>query len=248
MKTIEVEVGSRTETGKGANRRLRRTGQVPAVLYGASKKNFSINAQTKKMVQILTGHNENAIITLKSADKGVNGKHVLIKDWDRDILSRLPLHVDFYEIDLTKSVRVKVPLQFTGKAKGLAEGGIVSPIVREIEVDCLPTAIPDDIVVDVSGLGVGESIHIEELAVPEGVKKHFVDNYTVVTCTYIKEEVIAVVPAEGAAATVAEPEVMAKGKKDEEGNVIAKPAAGAAPAAGGAKGGAAPAAKAPAKK
>lgn len=235
MKTIEVEVAARTETGKGANRRLRRTGNVPAILYGASKKNFAIQTPTKKIVQILTGHSENAIITLKSSDKGVNGKHVLLKDWDRDVLTRLPLHVDFYEIDMNKPVRIKVPLQFTGKAKGVAEGGLVSPIVREIEVDCLPAAIPDQIVVDVSALGVGDSIHIEELEVPEGVTKHFADNYTVVTCTYIKEEVIAApVAAEGAVAA-AEPEVIGKGKKDEEGNVIAKPAPGAAAPAAGAK-------------
>ncbi|MBK9295027.1 MAG: 50S ribosomal protein L25 [Oligoflexia bacterium] len=234
MKTIEVEVSTRNEFGKGPSRRLRMKGLIPAVVYGASKKHFSVQTETKLINKIVSGHNENAIITLKSEDKAVNGKHVLIKVWDRDILTRLPEHVDFYEIDLKKSVRVKVPLQFTGKAKGIADGGIVSPIVREVEVDCLPTDIPEFIEVDVTDLGVGDSIHIEELSVPETVKKHFADNYTVVTCTYIKEEVIAAPVAEGeAAAAVAEPEVIAKGKKDEEGNPIAKPAAGgAAPAKG----------------
>jgi large subunit ribosomal protein L25 len=172
----------------------------------------------------------------------VNGKHVLIKDWARDIMTRLPLHVDFYEIDMKKSVRVKVPLHFTGKAKGAAEGGIVSPVIREIEVDCLPTAIPEFLEVDVTNLAIGESIHIEELKVPEGVTKHFSDNFTIVTCSFIKEEVVAA-PVEGAA-TVAEPEVIAKGKKDEVGEdgkpVAAKPAAGGdkkAPAPAAAKGG-----------
>lgn len=232
MKTIELEVNNRKEIGKGPNRRLRSKGIVPAVLYGASKKNFTLQTQTKTVFKILSGHNENAIITLKSEDKAVNGKHVLIKEWDRDVLTRLPLHVDFYEIDLTKSVRVSVPLHFVGKAKGIADGGVVSPVVREIEVDCLPTAIPEFIEVDVSALGIGDSVHIEELVVPEGVKKHFADNYTLVTCSFIKEEVVAAAPAEGAAA-VAEPEVIAKGKKDEEGNPVA--AAGKAPAAGAAK-------------
>lgn len=244
MKTIELEVKGRSELGKGANRRLRREGLIPAVVYGASKKNFNLAVSERVMTKLVTGHNENAIITFKSSEKGVNGLHVLVKDWTRDILRRTPLHVDFYEIDLKKSVRVAVPLHFVGKAKGIADGGLVSPIVREIEVDCLPTAIPEFIEVDVSGLGVNESLHIEDLAVPEGVKKHFGDNYTVVTCTYIKEEVIAAPVAADAAAAVAEPEVIAKGKKEEgaEGG-DAKAAPGAKPAAGGAAKPAAPAKK-----
>lgn len=241
MKTIELDVQPRIETGKGANRRLRNKGIIPAVLYGASRKNFNIQTNGKVITQFLTGHNENAIITLKSSQKDVDGMHVLVKTWDKDVLTRLPLHVDFYEIDLKKSVRVKVPLHFVGKAKGITEGGLVSPIVREIEVDCLPTSIPEFIEVDVSPLGIGDSIHIEELHVPEGVKKHFAENFTVVTCTFIKEEVIV---APEAAAAVAEPEVIAKGKKEEEGEAAAggdKKAA--APAAGGDK----KAAAAPAK-
>jgi large subunit ribosomal protein L25 len=239
MKTIELEVQPRSEIGKGANRRLRNKGLIPAVMYGASKKNFNIQASTKIMNQIVSGHNENAIITLKSVQPEVNGKHVLVKEWDRDVLTRLPQHVDFYEIDLKKSVRVKVPLHFVGKAKGVTDGGLVSPIVREIEVDCLPTSIPEFIEVDVSALGIGDSIHIEELAVPEGVKKHFNENYTLVTCTFIKEEVIAAPVAADAAAGPAEPEVIAKGKKEEEGAEGGDKKA--APAAGGAKAPAAPA-------
>src|SRR5689334_6381523 len=98
MKTIELEVSPRELTGKGANRKLRNKGLIPAVLYGASKKNFNIQTSTKIMTKLVTGHNENAIITLKSTAKDVNGMHVLVKDWDRDVLTRLPLHVDFYEI------------------------------------------------------------------------------------------------------------------------------------------------------
>jgi large subunit ribosomal protein L25 len=241
MKTIELEVQAREATGKGPNRRLRVKGFIPAVLYGASKKNSNVTVNQNTMTKILTGRNENAIITLKGADVG--GKHVLVKDWTRDILTRLPIHVDFYEIDMTKPVRVNIPLHFTGKAKGIAEGGLVSPIVREIEVEVLPSNIPEFIEVDVTNLGVNESLHIEDLVVPAGVEKVLNENFTVVTCTYIKEEVIVapVAAAEGAAATAAEPEVIGKGKKEEgaEGEAGAKPAAGgkapAAPAKGGDK-------------
>ncbi|MCC6278893.1 MAG: 50S ribosomal protein L25 [Oligoflexia bacterium] len=233
MKTIELEVGSRAETGKGANRRLRRDGLIPAVVYGASKKNFNLQTSRKIVTNIVNGGNDNAIITLKSSDKDVNGKYVLLKQWDRDITTRLPRHVDFYEIDLKKTVRVNVGLKFVGKAKGIGDGGLLEPVAREITVDCLPTAIPETIEVDVSGLGIGDSLHVEDLIVPEGIKKVYNDNFTIVTCTYVKEEVIVapVAGAEGAAAAPAEPEVIAKGKKDEEG----------APAAAGEK-------KAPEKK
>src|SRR5262245_50894436 len=109
MKTIELEVQSRSETGKSFNRKLRREGLIPAVLYGASKKNFNLQTNQRTIRQIVYAHNENAIITLKSSDKGVNGMHVLLKDWDKNVMTRQPLHVDFYEIDLKKDVRVKVP-------------------------------------------------------------------------------------------------------------------------------------------
>lgn len=231
MKTIELDVEVRTTQGKGFNRRTRAGGKIPAVLYGKGIKNVHLQTGTKIITKYLLGHNENAIYNLKCSDPQVNGKHVIVKDWDRDAILRTPLHCDFLEVDLTKEIRVKVLLHFVGKAKGLAEGGIVQPIVRELEVECLPTQIPDHIEVDVSNLGIGDSLHVEELVVPSNVKKVFHDNYTVVTCTFIKEEVIAATPAEGAVAA-AEPEVIAKGKKDEEGAEGAKPAAGGkAPAA-----------------
>jgi large subunit ribosomal protein L25 len=148
-------------------------------------------------------------------------------------MTRLPLHVDFYEIDLTKPVEINVPLHFVGKAKGLSEGGIVSPVVREIGVSCLPTAIPEFIEVDVSALGVGDSLHLDDITLPSGIEKLSTDNFTVVTCTFIKEEVAA--PAADPAAPVAEPEVMAKGKKDEEGKPVAAAAKAADPAKGGDK-------------
>lgn len=214
MKTIELEVSKRSNTGRGANVKLRKTGLTPAVVYGASKKNFPVQVSSKEINLFVRGHNENALITFKSSDKDINGMHVLLKDFERDIMTRNPLHVDFYEIDLKKHVRVSVPLHFVGKAAGAAKGGLVSPIVRELPIDCLPTQIPDFLEVDISALDVGDSIHVEEIKVPDGIKKIYTDNYTVVTCIVVKEEVI-VAPTE--ATTLAEPEVIAKGKKDEEG-------------------------------
>lgn len=228
MKTLDIEINPRTGTGRGLNNKLRRTGLIPAVVYGQGKKNLPLSLTLKAARGILSHSSDNAIIVFKSGDKDLNGKHVLLKDWDRDVLTRDPLHFDFMEIDLNKAVRVRVSLHFTGKAKGQADGGIVSHVAREIEVECLPTQIPDSIEVDVSNLELNGSIHIEDLAVPQGVKKIFNDNYTIATCAIVKEEVIATPApgAEGAAAAPAEPEVIAKGKKEEgaEGAAAAAPA------------------------
>jgi large subunit ribosomal protein L25 len=236
-KNIELEIRNREDTGKGASRRLRREGFVPGILYGKKTEALPLAVASLTLKKIIANENENAIIKLTGGGKA-SGKNVLIKDWDRDTMTRDPLHVDLYEIDMTKTVRVHVPLEFTGKARGLTEGGIVSPVVRQIEVECLPTDIPDHLTVDVTELGVGDSIHIEDLTVPNNVKKVFHDNYTIVTVAYIKEEVIAAPVAAEAAAAVAEPEVIGKGKKEAaEGEGAAAPAAGGAkaPAAGGEK-------------
>ncbi len=226
MKTLDIDIEPRTGTGRGFNNKLRLKGMIPAVVYGNNKKNTPVCLPVKTVSGIMSHASENAIIVFKSADKELNGKHVLLKDWDRDIITRNALHMDFYEIDLNKEVRVTVPLHFVGKAKGVAEGGIVSHIARELQVECLPTQIPEFVEVDVSNLGIGDSIHVEELVVPQGVKKVFTENYTIANCAIVKEEVIVapVVAAEGAAATVAEPEVIAKGKKEEGAEGAAAPA------------------------
>jgi large subunit ribosomal protein L25 len=210
---------------------IRKNKKVPAVIYGAGLKNgLSCMTDTGTLLKYGTHHYENTIFKLDSADSSLSGKMVLFKEITRHPVTRNPLHVDFYSVDMKKPVRVPVEFRFEGKAAGIADGGTVQPVMREIMVECLPTNIPDAIIIDVSSLKISDSLHVKEVNFPEGVKPVSHENLTIVTCIYIKEEVITQVAApEAAAAGAAEPEVIAKGKP-KEGEAVAGAAAPAAAA------------------
>lgn len=212
---IELNVVKR-ETGRANSRELRVNKMVPAVIYGAIENtNFSVHVND--ILKYNTRAYENALLNLKSDDSKLNGKVALIKSVQVNPLSRRPEHVDFFAIDLNKTVRVSVEIKIEGKAIGIAEGGLLNIVMRSVEVECLPTAIPEFLTLDVSNLGVGESLHASELAMPAGVK------------------------------LISRPEVTIAAVVEQEDEVAATPAAAAAPAAGaaapaaGAKAAAAPA-------
>lgn len=222
MKGTQVELPvSARKTGKHFSRQLRKQGQVPGVLYGNKKTNFQLAAEEKLIKKFSTSAFENTIFTLKSDMSGVDNVPVLIKAIDVDPVSRRPLHFDVYVVDMNKTVRVFVELRFEGKAIGLSEGGLLQPLMREIELECLPKDIPNFVAVDVSNLGVRQTIHISEVALPVGVKAVATEDLALVTVSVVEEEVIAAPTATpdaaAAAAAPAEPEVIKKGKKDEEG-------------------------------
>jgi len=228
---IEIEVQTRN-IGKRELSQLRKDLRVPGVVYGPKVGNVSFSAVEHRMSRFLGHEYENTIFTLKSQDSKLNDLKVLFKLKDINPISRRLTHVDFFAVDLTKTVRVNVEIKFTGKPAGLAEGGLFQAILREVEVECLPDSIPDSLEVDTSSLGLFESLHVSDLKPGDGVKIVTDATVTLCTVTVIREEVAAPVAAaaEGAAAAAAEPEVMAKGKKKEgeEG------AEGTAPAKGGA--------------
>ena len=212
---IELNVVKR-ESGRANSRELRVNKMVPAVIYGAIENtNFSVHVND--ILKYNTRAYENALLNLKSDDSKLNGKVALIKSVQVNPLSRRPEHVDFFAIDLNKTVRVSVEIKIEGKAIGIAEGGLLNIVMRSVEVECLPTAIPEFLTLDVSNLGVGESLHASELAMPAGVK------------------------------LISRPEVTIAAVVEQEDEVVAAPAAAAAPAAGaaapaaGAKAAAAPA-------
>lgn len=225
---IELSADART-TGKANSRALRRDGKVPAVVYG-SNKNAIFYVQEKAIKKYNTRAYENALYTLKSEVKDLNSLVVLMKDVTVHPVSQKPVHVDFFAIDLKKSIRVFVEVRLDGKPIGISEGGLLNTITREVEIECLPTEIPDAITVDVSNLGVGQAIHVSDLNLPTGSKMISLGHLTVAVVNKEEEKAAAATteaaPAAAAAATPA-----------------AAPAGGKAPAA------AAPAAgKAPAKK
>jgi len=159
----------RSATGKGANRKLRVAGRIPAVIYGKGRDALSVALDPKALETLLhkSGAGLNTLI-----DLSVSGRTdtVLVKELQRHPVYGSYVHVDFFQVDLTQTITVSVPIHFTGKARGVEFGGILDHPLREIEVECLPRAIPEFVEVDVSGLEIGQSIHVRDLRLPDGVE------------------------------------------------------------------------------
>ena len=227
---IELTVEARTP-GRATARGLRVSKMVPGVIYGAGLDNGHISLHVNDILKYNTRAFENALLNLKSSNPKLNGQVALLKEVCVHPLTRRPEHVDLFALDLTKAVRIPVEIKVEGKAIGLAEGGMLNIVTRSVEIECLPTAIPDFILVDVSGLGVGDSIHASELTIPAGVKLISRPEITIVACNEIEEEVVAApvaaaaTPAAGAAAPAAGAAAPAAGKDAKAAPAAAKPAA-----------------------
>lgn len=188
MAQSELQVTARETVGKGAARSLRRQGLVPAVVYGKGIESCNITIDPKALKAALaTESGLNTLITLKG--KGAfDGQTVLLKETQSDSIRRDLEHVDFQAVDLTKETSVMVPVVTVGMPEGVTMGGTLSVVRHELEVLCLPTAIPKAIEVDVAALDVGDVIHVAEIEVPEGTTIPFDVNFTVVTVVGHAEE------------------------------------------------------------
>jgi large subunit ribosomal protein L25 len=209
--TNTVEAKLREASDKNAARRLRTTGMIPAVLYGAKKDPRAIAVDPKQILKILrsaSGHNTIFEINVE----GEQDKAMVV-DWQYEPLKGNLLHVDLKRIAMDQTMRLSVPVRIVGEAKGAKEeGGLLDLVLREIQIECLPADIPSHISVDVTSLGRGEAIRISDLPQNTSVKYINEPDATVVHITFVKEEVAA--PVEAAAAP-AEPEVIKKGKTEE---------------------------------
>lgn len=179
MEIIDLSVEFRKEAGKSPARRLRRTGRVPAILYGRKRQPTPLAVPTKEFRQKIAAIEGAHLIRLRG--EGLDECLALVKDMQMHPVSSAVLHVDFYEVDLAEKLTVSAPLHFVGKATGVALGGVLQPLRREIEVRCLPMQIPEFIEVDVSGLGIHDTIHVSELQLPEGVEAVYTENFALVT-------------------------------------------------------------------
>jgi large subunit ribosomal protein L25 len=166
---IKIKGEKRDIFGKNASRRLRREGKIPAVLYGARSENVSLALDKKDLFQIL--RSESGENTIFKISYNSTTKDVMIKDLQMDPANDELLHVDLIMIAMDKEIRVTVPIVLMGEAIGVkAEGGFVDFVTREIEIECLPRAIPEHIEVDISALHLHQSVKIEEIALPKGAK------------------------------------------------------------------------------
>jgi len=206
MATSELQVNSRVKAGKGISRSLRRDGLIPAVVYGPGMEPCPISLDPKALDRaIATDSGWNTLITLKG-NGPFDGKQVILKDLVCDPIRRDALHADFHAVNLTQKVHVMVPVHPVGKSLGEKEGGNLEIIRHELEVICLPTAIPQGIEIDVTAMKIGDVLHVNEIAVPEGVEIPHEVNFTVLTCTGHKPEAEEAVEGEEAGAEEAEEE------------------------------------------
>lgn len=171
MGDVKLAVESRDATGKGVARRLRAQGLAPGVVYGGGREATPITVDAKKFERLLeTSHGGiNTLIDLEGSSAAA-GRTVIAKDLQREAIRGHIMHIDFYEIDLQEKIEVSVPVHLDGTPQGVVLGGVLDQQLREVDLLCLPGAIPDDLRADVTHLELGDSIHVSELVTAEGVE------------------------------------------------------------------------------
>jgi len=183
MATIQLDLKKRTKTGKGSARRLRSMGMLPVIVYGPEISPIMLSIDYKQLEKILRGKSaESIIFDLRVDSNGKKySKRVMIKEIQKDPVTRDYLHVDFYEISMEKELEVDIPVYLVNTPIGVSEGGILQHIRRELKISCMPRNLVDKIEIDVSGLDVGQSLHIGDISFPPGLKSMEDENLTIAT-------------------------------------------------------------------
>ena len=212
---LNLVAEKRSDVGTHASRRQRREGRVPCVLYGHKQETQSIAVDYVALESIVRHHTRMLDLTLDG-----KAERALLASVQYDAFGMDIVHADFIRVAMDELIRVRVPVTLKGKAKGEAQGAVTEQLLTEVEVECLPANIPDAIVHVITELDVSESVKVSELKVPAGVKIITEPTHLVVTVAALKiaEPVAAAPGAEVAAeAGAAGPEIIARGKEEEEG-------------------------------
>jgi large subunit ribosomal protein L25 len=224
-----LEAVKREGRGKNEANRLRSSGRIPAVVYGARKEGqapvgVAVAVDPKEVLRIL--HSESGANTLINLKLDGGESRVMVKEYQLDPTTHALLHADFYQLAMDKAITVTVPIQLKGEAKGVKlQGGIVDFVSRDIEVECLPTDIPEHIDVDITELMLGQSIRVRDLLVDPKWKPVTDGDTMIVHLVALKvEEAAPAAPEAAAPAALSEPEVIKKGKTEKEGEEAAAPA------------------------
>jgi large subunit ribosomal protein L25 len=220
-KQVKLAAERRTEIGRSAVRKLKARGAVPAIIYGAKDKPEALQISRRDINALLShASGENILVELEIAGDGKN-RLALVQEVQHSPVGGDVLHIDFHAVSMDERIEAEVPLEPTGIANGVKNfGGLLEQNVRALGIECFPRDLPDRITVDISALNIGDSIHVRDVVLPEGVRTKVPPDLTVfsVLAPTVEEEPVAEVAAEGAAAG---PEVIRE-KKEE-------PEAGAAP-------------------
>jgi large subunit ribosomal protein L25 len=215
-----IEVQPREKTGTGNNRRLRASGKIPAVVYGAGKDSVPIDVDRKRLIELLrSAGGDNAVFLLKLSSTGQE-RHAMIRDMQLDPITREIIHLDFLRVVMTEKVRINVAVELVGTAYGVkTEGGVLDFSHREVQVECLPGDIPKALELDVNELHLGQHLTARDLRLPAGVTLLDEPDRVLVSVMHSKTEVVPAAAeaaeAEEVAGAGAEPEVIKKGKTEE---------------------------------
>ncbi len=224
MERMKLKAELREELGKNKVKKLRKADYVPACLYKEGDETMSIKVNKRSLFEVLhTKAGENVLVDLMLDDKSKKSKPVMIKEVQYHPIKDDVLHVDFNEILLTKEIKVNVPIVTKGEAEAVSkEGGTLEHIMWEIEIECLPTEIPEKIEVEVAELKIGDKVYIKDLHIPPGIKVLNDPELTVMSAEppHVEEVVEEVLEGEGAT----EPELIEKGKKKDEEAEVAEEA------------------------
>ena len=220
MATVSLSANSRDSKGKGAARTLRSQGQIPAVIYGHGRDPLPLALNARDLDKLLS--HIQAESTVIEVTVGGHTAKTLIREIQRHPIKRQILHVDFQALVAGEKVTVSIPIVLIGIPEGVRlEGGVLDQTLREIEIEVDPSNIPDHVEYDVTNMVIGDSVHISDLKVPEGVEVQDDPETSVAVLAapraVIEETPVVAEAVEGEAGAVAEPEVIGRGKEDEEG-------------------------------
>jgi len=214
MASAQLSATPRDGTGKGSARSLRAQGKIPAVIYGHGREPQSLAIETRELEKLLSKISaESTVIELSMDGKSAR---TLIREIQRHPFKRQILHVDFQELVAGEKITVRIPIVLMGIPEGVRQdGGILDQVMRELEIEVDPANIPNHVEADVNSLRIGDSVHVNEIPLPEGVELVGEADSTVCVVSAPRAVVETVAPTEEAE-VVAEPEVIGKAKKEEE--------------------------------
>jgi large subunit ribosomal protein L25 len=181
LNNIELTAETRKTKGNSPARALRRAGRVPAILYGRDTDSVMLSIGANDMETVMKEGSVGQSIFNLAIDGGKNTRAAMIKELQTDPLSQNLMHIDFYEVSMDRKLKVNVPVTTTGKSVGVELGGMLQIIRRELEVFCLPNAIPQEITIDITDLDIGNSVHVEDITLEGDVEIPHDVNFTVLT-------------------------------------------------------------------
>lgn len=220
MSAMKLTAQLREGSGKGVARKLRRDGKIPAVLYRVGKDGLSLAINSVEFSHLVAkGQAQASIVKLQvEDDKDSMEKDVLIREIQTHPFKKDVYHIDLQEIAMDQEISVKIPVEIVGDSAGVEMGGILEFKRRELEVSCLPGKIPDSIIIDITELDIGDSVHVEDITPPVGVTIPHDVNFTILTVVGAapEEEEEVEELEEDVEGEAAEPEVIGKGKEEDE--------------------------------